>query len=96
MEELTYSQLIHNAKSLAAGLQTSQGLKYGQCVALALPNCTEFIVTLLAVNHLGAVASFVNPVYTPRQCFFFNLFLFHNKSILFTFLLKVNWNMLLV
>lgn len=67
MEELTYGQLIHDVNHLAAGLQASQGLKYGQCVALVLPNCMEFVVTLLALSQLGTVASFVNPVYTLRQ-----------------------------
>ncbi|XP_057377432.1 uncharacterized protein LOC130698831 [Daphnia carinata] len=67
MEELTYGQLICDVNHLAAGLQASQGLKYGQCVALAIPNSMEFIVTLLAVNQLGAVASFVNPIYTFRE-----------------------------
>lgn len=67
MEELTYGQLIHDVNHLAAGLQASQGLKYGQCVALVLPNCMEFVVTLLALSQLGTVASFVNPVYTLRE-----------------------------
>ena len=39
----------------------------GQFVALALPNCPEFVISLLSVTRCGAVASMVNPAYTPRE-----------------------------
>ena len=39
-------------------------VKRGQCVAMALPNSIEFVVTLLAVNQVGAFISLINPVYT--------------------------------
>ncbi len=63
--EVTYGNLIHDIKCLAAGLQ-EHGLKKGQCVALALPNSSEFVITLLAVIHCGALVSLINPVYNTR------------------------------
>jgi acyl-CoA synthetase (AMP-forming)/AMP-acid ligase II len=64
--EFTYGDLIHDVNCLAAGLQTSGLVKRGHCVAMALPNYIEFVVTLLAVNQVGAFISLINPVYTPR------------------------------
>ena len=67
---MTYSELLNNIDSLAAGFQANLGLKKGQCIALALPNNLEFTVTLLAANKCGAAVSLVNPVYTFRQYFY--------------------------
>ena len=69
-KEITYRTLINNVKSLAAGLQITHGLKKGQCVALAMPNSSEFVVTLLALTYAGAVVSLINPVYNSRKYFF--------------------------
>ncbi|EFX65709.1 hypothetical protein DAPPUDRAFT_303557 [Daphnia pulex] len=66
-EEFTYGDLIHDVNCLAAGLQASGLVKRGQCVAMALPNSIEFVVTLLAVSQVGAFISLINPVYTPRE-----------------------------
>lgn len=62
--------MIHDANCLAAGLQAAGHIKHGQCVALALPNGVEFVITLLAISQLGGAASLINPTYNPRKNFF--------------------------
>lgn len=64
---MTYKELLNNIDNLAAGFQTTLGLKKGQCIALALPNTLEFAITLLAANKCGVVVSLVNPIYTFRK-----------------------------
>lgn len=59
--EYTYKQVLDEARHVAAALQTDYGLVKGQVVALALPNCEEFIVAFLAVLLCGGVIALVNP-----------------------------------
>jgi len=52
---LTYKELHSQVCQLAAGLQ-SRGVRAGDRVALLLGNRIEFVVTLFAVAHLGAIS----------------------------------------
>jgi len=65
-EETTHSEMLRSVRKLAAALQRD-GLAKGHYVAIALPNCVEFTISVLAVSLCGAVAAFVNPVYTARE-----------------------------
>lgn len=56
----TYSQLAQDV-ALAAGLLHDRGVRKGDRVAIALPNCTTHIVTFNAVLRLGAVVVSINP-----------------------------------
>lgn len=67
--ELKYSDLLHLVPKLAAGLQSTYKLSKGQYVAVALTNSIEFLITVLAVSQCGAIASFVNPVYTTGRLY---------------------------
>ena len=63
---MKHSEMLYSIHKLAAGLQAA-GLTKGQNVALALPNCVEFTISVLAVSFCGGVAALVNPVYTPSK-----------------------------
>ena len=82
-EEFTYGELIHNVNCLAAGLQAQGLVKCGQCVAMALPNGVEFVITMLAISQLGASVSLINPTYTARkQAYFIDFQVIQNLSSL--------------
>jgi fatty-acyl-CoA synthase len=55
----TYGQMAARAAALAAGLR-ERGVGRGDVVGLLSYNCPEFLETLFAANHLGAVAMPVN------------------------------------
>ena len=56
----TYAQLAADV-SRAAGLLRDRGVRKGDRVAIALPNCTTHIVTFNAVLRLGAIVVSINP-----------------------------------
>nr|MCU0649936.1 AMP-binding protein [Gemmatimonadaceae bacterium] len=57
---LTYAQAEQQAAALAAALH-DLGIGRGDRVAVLLPNCAEWVVTLLGVARLGAVVVPVSP-----------------------------------
>lgn len=56
----TFAQLASKV-SRAAGLLHDRGVRKGDRVAIALPNCTTHIVTFNAVLRLGAIVVSINP-----------------------------------
>jgi fatty-acyl-CoA synthase len=56
---VTYQEMTEWAAALAGGLQ-ARGVGAGDVVGLLAYNCTEFLATIFAANHLGAVAMPVN------------------------------------
>ncbi|NYI40581.1 AMP-binding protein [Demequina lutea] len=56
----TYAQLAADV-ARAAGLLHERGVRKGDRVAIALPNCTTHIVTFNAVLRLGAIVVSINP-----------------------------------
>ena len=63
---LSYSQLNHEVKSLAAGL-VALGVGRGDRVGLILPNSPQFIIGYYAALRIGAIAVGNNPLYTRRE-----------------------------
>ena len=57
---LSYAALDHRASALAAAL-ADLGLGAGDRVGVNLPNCSEWVVSMLAVAKLGAVLVPLNP-----------------------------------
>jgi fatty-acyl-CoA synthase len=55
----TYGEMAARAGALAAGL-SEQGVRQGDVVALLSYNCPEFLETIFAANHLGAIAMPIN------------------------------------
>ncbi|MCW3976594.1 MAG: long-chain fatty acid--CoA ligase [Candidatus Bathyarchaeota archaeon] len=43
------------------------GVKKGDRVALLLPNCPQFMIAYFGILRIGAVASAMSPLYTPRE-----------------------------
>ena len=43
------------------------GVKKGDRVAMLLPNCPQFIIAYLGILRLGAAASPMSPLYSPRE-----------------------------
>lgn len=63
---LSYGELARLSRDMAAWLQ-SLGLARGSRVALMLPNCLAYVVSLFGVVRAGMVVVNVNPLYTPRE-----------------------------
>jgi long-chain acyl-CoA synthetase len=43
------------------------GVRKGDKIALLLPNCPQFLIAYFGILRLGAVASAISPLYTPRE-----------------------------
>ena len=58
-ESVTYGEMAERVSLSAAGLR-ARGVGKGDIVALLSYNCIEFIETIFAANHLGAIAMPIN------------------------------------
>jgi O-succinylbenzoate-CoA ligase len=56
---VTYQEMVDWAATLAGGLQ-ARGVASGDVVALLSYNSTEFLATIFAANHVGAIAMPIN------------------------------------
>ncbi len=56
---VTYAEMAARSAALAAGLQAA-GVGAGDVVGLLSYNCSEFLETIFAANHLGAIAMPIN------------------------------------
>jgi long-chain acyl-CoA synthetase len=65
--ELSFADLEHGSRSLAAYLSTELGLSRGDRVAVMLPNLLQSPLVLLGVLRAGLVAVNVNPLYTAPE-----------------------------
>lgn len=50
------------AKALAA-----RGVRFGDVVAIHMPNSPEYIIAFQAICSLGAIVTTSNPLYTPQE-----------------------------
>ncbi|GAA5161512.1 long-chain fatty acid--CoA ligase [Pseudonocardia eucalypti] len=64
--ELTYGELASRVDAAAEHFATL-GVRRGDVLAIVLPNRVELLIGLFAAWRLGATASPVNPVFTPRE-----------------------------
>jgi len=62
--ETTYAELAQQA-SVAAAVLRDRGVRKGDRVAIALPNCTTHAALFYAVLRLGAIVVSINPTLTP-------------------------------
>jgi len=58
-DTVTYGEMAGRAAALAAGLH-ARGVGAGDVVGLLSYNCTEFLETIFAANHVGAIAMPIN------------------------------------
>ena len=63
---LTFGQLLHEVRCLAAGL-AAHGLTKGDVVALWSPNSPDFAVAFHAIARLGAIVTPSNPANTSHE-----------------------------
>ncbi|MGO1418984.1 MAG: long-chain-fatty-acid--CoA ligase [Candidatus Corynebacterium faecigallinarum] len=63
---LTYGDYGREVRKCAAMLH-NRGVRKGDCVAIALPNCPQALISFYAVLSLGATATLHNPLYTARE-----------------------------
>ena len=63
---LTYQQINQSVNHFAAGLQ-QQGVKKGDRVAIALPNCPQFVIAAFAAWRLGGIVVCLNPFSRPED-----------------------------
>ncbi|AXA33763.1 long-chain-fatty-acid--CoA ligase [Francisella adeliensis] len=65
--DFTFTQIDNLATHLASYLQNDLGIKKGDRVAIVLPNCVQFTVSLFACIKIGAVFVNTNPLYTADE-----------------------------
>jgi long-chain acyl-CoA synthetase len=64
---ITYAELEHQSRALAAWLQQEAGLSRGDRVALMMPNLLQYPIALVGVLRAGMVGVNTNPLYTARE-----------------------------
>jgi long-chain acyl-CoA synthetase len=69
-ERLSHAELLERVERLAQAL-AADGIGPGDAVALLLPNSPAWVVSLLAVTGLGAVAVPLNPAFKPEEIEFY-------------------------
>ncbi|AWB81149.1 long-chain fatty acid--CoA ligase [Corynebacterium yudongzhengii] len=65
-KSLTYAELDEQVRRAAAGLRAF-GVRPGDRVALAMPNCPQHVIAFYAVLKLGAAVAEHNPLYTAHE-----------------------------
>src|SRR3954449_12852375 len=63
---ITYGELDDMSRDFAAYLQ-STGLKFGDRVAVMMPNILQYPVTTASILRAGMTVVNINPLYTPRE-----------------------------
>ena len=66
-QDFTFSEIDKLATKLANYLQSELHIEKGDRVAIILPNCTQFIVSLFACVKIGAVFVNTNPLYKANE-----------------------------
>lgn len=61
--QYTYSQMRDQSAALALRLQTKLKLKFGESVAVCLPNIPEYPSAVLGPLEAGLVVTPINPYY---------------------------------
>ncbi len=63
---MSYREMAERAAALAGGF-AKRGVGRGDVIALLAHNCTEFLETIFAANHLGAIAMPINWRLAPAE-----------------------------
>lgn len=66
-ERWTFDEFVHEVNRLAAVLQSDFGLGKGDRVAIAMRNCPEFLVLMMAISSIGSVIVFLNAWWTTEE-----------------------------
>lgn len=63
---ITYSELVHEVDTMAAALEDCN-VGAGTVVTVCLPNVPQAIISVYALNKLGAIANMVHPKTPPKE-----------------------------
>ncbi len=66
----TYRKFIRKTEMCAKALKTI-GIREGDCVTIAMPNCPQAIYMFYAVNLVGGIASMVHPLSSEKEIEFY-------------------------
>lgn len=64
--KITYAQLFNNVDACAKSL-VKYGVREGDCITLCTAAVPEAIYLMIACSKIGAIANFVNPLFTTEQ-----------------------------
>ena len=66
----TYKELVKNIEQCARSLKTI-GIREGDKITIAMPNCPQAIYMFYATNLVGAVANMVHPLSSEKELEFY-------------------------
>ena len=66
----TYKELVQMIETCAKALKTI-GIRKGDCVTIAMPNCPQAIYAFYAINMIGGIASMVHPLSSEKEIEFY-------------------------
>ncbi len=66
----TYAKMIKKIEQCAQALKTI-GIRKGDCVTIAMPNCPQAIYMFYAINLIGGIASMVHPLSSEKEIEFY-------------------------
>ena len=69
-EAISYSALYEDVVRFNNGL-ISVGIKQGDCIAIVLPNCPQFIISFFAAAKLHAIVLPLNPAFVENEIDFY-------------------------
>ena len=69
-KKTSYGRMMDDINQCAKGLKTI-GVKKGDRVTVALPNCPQGVTIFYAINMIGAVASMIHPLSSEKEIEFF-------------------------
>jgi len=65
-KDVSYADVDHQSRAFACYLQ-SLGLVKGDRVAIMMPNCPQYPISVAGALRAGLIVANVNPLYTPRE-----------------------------
>ena len=68
--KVTYKELVENIHITAVAMQ-QLGLKEGDHVVIAMPNCPQGIYAFYAVNLIGGIAHMIHPLSAEKEVLFY-------------------------
>ncbi|MBE6941389.1 MAG: long-chain fatty acid--CoA ligase [Ruminococcaceae bacterium] len=66
----TYGQLVQEIETCAKSLKTL-GIRPGDKITVAMPNCPQAIYMFYAINRVGAIASMIHPLSAEKEIEFY-------------------------
>lgn len=68
--KVTYAEFVKEVKACAKSI-VACGIKEGDKVTIAMPNCPQAIIMFYALNYVGAISSMIHPLSSEGEIKFF-------------------------